>query len=199
VSTQTDQPAWRVLLGYVAPFRAALVLGGVLSLATAATGLALPLVVRELIDGLGADRGIVGLLVLMSVLVLANAGIGALGSFLLERTAESVVLVARRRLVSRLLWHPGAGRHRAGRSDVAGQRGHHPAARGEHPSSGVRGDLHAHPARHDHDDGPAGPGATRGHPGRTRSGPGRDRRGSAANLPGRQAGPRGGRHDERRT
>jgi ABC-type multidrug transport system fused ATPase/permease subunit len=104
VSTQTDQPAWRVLLGYVAPFRAALLLGGVLSLATAATGLALPLVVRELIDGLAADRAIVGLLVLMTVLVLANAAIGAVGSFLLERTAESVVLVARGRLVSRLLW-----------------------------------------------------------------------------------------------
>jgi ABC-type multidrug transport system fused ATPase/permease subunit len=104
VSTQTDQPAWRVMLGYVSPFRGALLLGGVLSLATAATGLALPLVVRELIDGLATDRAIVGLLVLMTVLVLANAAIGAVGSFLLERTAESVVLAARRRLVSRLLW-----------------------------------------------------------------------------------------------
>ncbi|MGH3757689.1 ABC transporter transmembrane domain-containing protein [Actinophytocola sp.] len=104
MSTQTDQSAWRVLLGNVSPFRAALMLGGVLSLATAATGLALPVMVRELIDELASGRGIVGLLVLMSVLVLANAGIGAVGSFLLERTAESVVLVARRRLVSRLLW-----------------------------------------------------------------------------------------------
>ncbi|HEV2783090.1 MAG TPA: ABC transporter ATP-binding protein [Actinophytocola sp.] len=101
---RTEQPAWRVLLGYVRPFRAALVLGGVLSLATAATGLALPLVVRELIEALSADATIIGLLVLMTVLVLANAGIGAIGSFLLERTAESVVLVARRQLVSRLLW-----------------------------------------------------------------------------------------------
>lgn len=101
---QSGQPAWRVLLGYVAPFRAALLLGALLSLATAAAGLALPLVVRDLIDGLAADRGITGLLVPMTVLVLVNAAIGALGSFLLERTAESVVLVARRRLVSRLLW-----------------------------------------------------------------------------------------------
>jgi ABC-type multidrug transport system fused ATPase/permease subunit len=76
----------------------------VLSLATAAVGLALPLVVRSLIGGLGSGRTITGLLVLMSVLVLANAGIGAVGSYLLERTAESVVLVARRRLVARLLW-----------------------------------------------------------------------------------------------
>jgi ATP-binding cassette subfamily C protein len=98
------EPVWRVLLGYVRPFRWVLVAGGVLSLATGATGLALPLVVRELITGLQSHRGVAGLLALMSVLVLANAAIGAFGSFLLERTAESVVLLARRRLVSRLLW-----------------------------------------------------------------------------------------------
>ncbi|TCO54880.1 ABC transporter ATP-binding protein [Actinocrispum wychmicini] len=96
--------AWRDLLGYIRPFRTSLLLGGLLSLATAATGLALPMVVRGLIEGLGADRGIVGLLVLMTVLVVFNAAIGALGSFILERTAESVVLVARQRLVSQLLW-----------------------------------------------------------------------------------------------
>ena len=95
---------WRVLLGYVRPFRWVLVAGAVLSLMTGATGLALPLVVRELIGGLQTHRGVVGLLLLMSVLVLANAAIGAFGSFLLERTAESVVLLARRQLVSRLLW-----------------------------------------------------------------------------------------------
>jgi ATP-binding cassette subfamily C protein len=106
VSTQrqVSDPAWRVLLDYVRPFRIPLFVGAVLSLATAAVGLALPLVVRSLISGLGSGRTITGLLVLMSVLVLANAGIGAVGSYLLERTAESVVLVARRRLVARLLW-----------------------------------------------------------------------------------------------
>jgi ABC-type multidrug transport system fused ATPase/permease subunit len=104
VTTQVAVPVWRVLLGYVRPFRWVLVAGAVLSLMTGAAGLALPLVVRELIAGLQSDRGVAGLLALMSVLVLANAAIGAFGSFLLERTAESVVLLARRRLVSRLLW-----------------------------------------------------------------------------------------------
>lgn len=104
VSTPIDTPVWRVLFGYVRPFRWVLVAGAMLSLVTGATGLALPLVVRELITGLQADGGVVGLLVLMSVLVLANAAIGAFGSYLLERTAESVVLLARRNLVSRLLW-----------------------------------------------------------------------------------------------
>ncbi len=104
MSEQVSEPAWRVLLGYVRPFRIPLFVGAVLSLATAAVGLALPLVVRQLIGGIGSGRTVIGLLVLMSVLVLANAGIGAVGSYLLERTAESVVLVARQRLVSRLLW-----------------------------------------------------------------------------------------------
>jgi ATP-binding cassette subfamily C protein len=105
VSTEVvATPVWRVLLGYVRPFRWVLVAGALLSLLTGATGLALPLVVRELITGLQSDGGVAGLLVLMSVLVLGNAAIGAFGSYLLERTAESVVLLARRDLVSRLLW-----------------------------------------------------------------------------------------------
>jgi ABC-type multidrug transport system fused ATPase/permease subunit len=103
VTAQAAVPVWRVLFGYVRPFRWVLVAGAVLSLVTGATGLALPLVVRELIDGLRSDQGVAGLLVLMTVLILANAAIGAFGSFLLERTAESVVLSARRDLVSRLL------------------------------------------------------------------------------------------------
>jgi ABC-type multidrug transport system fused ATPase/permease subunit len=98
------ESVWRVLLGYVRPFRWVLVAGALLSLLTGATGLALPLVVRELITGLRSGAGVAGLLVLMSVLVLGNAAIGAFGSYLLERTAESVVLLARRDLVSRLLW-----------------------------------------------------------------------------------------------
>lgn len=104
MSTRTNQPAWRTLLGYVRPFRLELLLGGLLSMATAATALALPLVVRGLISELAAERIVTGLLVLMSVLVLAHAAVGAVGTYLLERTAESVVLVARRQLVTRLLW-----------------------------------------------------------------------------------------------
>jgi ABC-type multidrug transport system fused ATPase/permease subunit len=91
------------MLAYARPYRLALVGGGLLSLATAATGLALPLVVRELIDGLGSGAPIGGWLLLMTALVVANATIGAVGSVLLERTGESVVLAARRRLVTRLI------------------------------------------------------------------------------------------------
>lgn len=95
--------AWRVLIGYARPYWRALIGGGLLSLATSATGLMLPLVVRALIDDLAGGRSVAGLLVLMSGLVVANAGIGAIGSYVLQRASESVVLTARRGLVGRLL------------------------------------------------------------------------------------------------
>ncbi|MFJ6386677.1 ABC transporter ATP-binding protein [Streptomyces sp. NPDC091972] len=101
--TQTGPPTWRLLLGYVRPHRWALAAGAVLSLLTGATGLLLPLVARELIDDLSHDRTITGALVVMSGLVIANAAVGALGSYVLRRTAESVVLGARRALSSYLL------------------------------------------------------------------------------------------------
>lgn len=80
-----------MLLGYVRPHRWALVAGGLLSPATGATGLALPLAARALVGDLGHHRGVTVVLVLMTVLVVANAGIGALGNYVLRRTAESVV------------------------------------------------------------------------------------------------------------
>ncbi|MBZ9643433.1 ABC transporter ATP-binding protein/permease [Streptomyces sp. PSKA30] len=101
--TQTSTPPWRMLLGYVRPHRWALLAGAVLSLVTGATGLLLPLIARDLIDDLSHDRTITGALVAMSALVVANAAVGALGSYVLRRTAESVVLGARRALSSYLL------------------------------------------------------------------------------------------------
>ncbi|MBQ1088347.1 ABC transporter ATP-binding protein [Streptomyces sp. B93] len=103
VQPEPAPPAWRLLLGYVAPHRWSLLTGALLSLVTGATGLLLPLVARELIDDLSHDRAITGALLLMSALVVANAALGALGSYVLRRTAESVVLGARRALSSYLL------------------------------------------------------------------------------------------------
>ncbi|MFG2679816.1 ABC transporter ATP-binding protein [Streptomyces sp. NPDC048392] len=100
---ETAQPAWRLLLSYVRPHRAALFAGALLSLVNGATGLLLPLVARELIDDLAHDRAITRALLAMSGLVVANTALGALGSYVLRRTAESVVLGARRALSSYLL------------------------------------------------------------------------------------------------
>ncbi|WP_405765061.1 ABC transporter ATP-binding protein/permease [Streptomyces sp. NBC_00080] len=101
--TAGDRPPWRLLLDYVRPHRRSLLAGAVLSLVTGATGLLLPLVARKLIDDLGQDRSISGALLALTALVVANSAVGALGSFVLRRTAESVVLGARRALSSYLL------------------------------------------------------------------------------------------------
>ncbi|MFF7275360.1 ABC transporter ATP-binding protein [Streptomyces griseorubiginosus] len=101
--TTSGPPTWRLLLGYVRPHRWTLLAGAVLSLLTGVTGLLLPLVARELIEDLSHDRTITGALLAMSGLVIANAAIGGLGSYVLRRTAESVVLGARRALSSYLL------------------------------------------------------------------------------------------------
>ncbi|MFD8717299.1 ABC transporter ATP-binding protein [Streptomyces sp. NPDC059629] len=92
-----------MLLSYVRPHRWALLAGALLSLLTGATGLLLPLVARGLIEDLSHDRSITGKLLAMAGLVVGNAGLGALGSYVLRRTAESVVLGARRTLSSYLL------------------------------------------------------------------------------------------------
>lgn len=96
-------PAWRLLLGYVRPHRWPLFGGALLALTTGATGLLLPLVARGLIGDLAHSRPVTGALLGMSALVVANAAVGALGSYVLRRTAESVVLDARRTLSSYLL------------------------------------------------------------------------------------------------
>ncbi|MER7675498.1 ABC transporter ATP-binding protein [Streptomyces sp. NPDC096934] len=101
--TQAEPPAWRLLLAYVRPYRWALFAGALLALATGGTGLLLPLVARGLIDDLSHDRPIGRALLGMAALVVTNTAVGALGSYVLRRTAESVVLGARRTLSSYLL------------------------------------------------------------------------------------------------
>ncbi len=107
METARDEPAvpatWRVLLGYLRPHRWALVAGGGLGLLTAASGLALPLLARQLIERLGAGRPVTGAILLMTALALSNGVLGGLSGYLLRRTAESVVLTARHGLVGRLL------------------------------------------------------------------------------------------------
>ena len=114
----SERARWRVMYDYVRPHRLALLAGAVLSLLTAATGLALPLVVRALIGDLGSHRAVATVLVLMTALVLANAALGAVGSYVLRRTAESVVLAARHRLVDRLLGLTIGGLDRAEPGDL---------------------------------------------------------------------------------
>src|ERR1700761_1336761 len=98
-----ERASLRVVAGYVRPPWRPLLIGGLLSLATAATGLLLPLVVRALIDSLSHHRGLTGLIVLLSGLMLADAVLGSGGNYLLLRTGDTITLTARQGLVSRLL------------------------------------------------------------------------------------------------
>jgi ABC-type multidrug transport system fused ATPase/permease subunit len=94
---------WRALYRYFRPHRAAVALGALCTLIGAATGLAQPLAAKALVDRLGSDDSIAGIILLLTVLVVLGTAIESVGAYVLERTAESVVLAARRTLIGRLL------------------------------------------------------------------------------------------------
>ncbi|MFI8822927.1 ABC transporter ATP-binding protein [Streptomyces sp. NPDC053431] len=93
----------RALYAHFRPHRAAVALGAVLALTGAASGLAQPLAAKALVDRLGHNEPITGVLLVLTALVVLGTAVDALGSYVLERTAESVVLAARRSLIGRLL------------------------------------------------------------------------------------------------
>jgi ATP-binding cassette subfamily C protein len=98
-----ERASLRVIYGYIRPHRLTLLAGGLLSLATSGTGLVLPLVVRALINDVSQHRALTHLIVIMCLLMLADAVLGAAGGYLLLRTADSIVLSTRKRLISRML------------------------------------------------------------------------------------------------
>ncbi|MFC8838319.1 ABC transporter ATP-binding protein [Streptomyces griseoincarnatus] len=106
-TTGADSPRARetlkALYGYVRPHRGAVALGLLLALAGAAGGLLQPLATKELVDRLSSGGTIATILLAMTVLVLLSSVAEAFGAYVLERTAESVVLAARRSLIGRLL------------------------------------------------------------------------------------------------
>ncbi|RYJ26663.1 ABC transporter ATP-binding protein [Streptomyces sp. L-9-10] len=94
---------WRALYRHFRPHRRIVALGAFLALIGAASGLAQPLATKALVERLGEDGSITGILLVLTGLVVFGTAIEALASYLLERTAESVVLAARRTLIGRLL------------------------------------------------------------------------------------------------
>ncbi|MER8071386.1 ABC transporter ATP-binding protein [Streptomyces sp. NPDC094034] len=94
---------WRALYRHFRPHRRIVALGAFLALIGAAAGLAQPLAAKTLVERLGEDGSITGILLVLTGLVVFGTAIEALASYLLERTAESVVLAARRTLIGRLL------------------------------------------------------------------------------------------------
>jgi ABC-type multidrug transport system fused ATPase/permease subunit len=93
----------RTLLSHIRPHRAALLVAGVLGLLGAAAGLAQPLAAREVIEALAADEPVGRAILILSALVVGAAFVTAAHFWLLERTAQRVVLRARRSLTGRVL------------------------------------------------------------------------------------------------
>ncbi|MFE7772389.1 ABC transporter ATP-binding protein [Streptomyces sp. NPDC057445] len=94
---------FRALYRHFRPHRWTVALGALFSLAAAASGVLQPLAAKTLVDRLGDDEPIMGVLLVLTALVVIGTVIEAAGAYLLERTAESVVLAARRTLIGRLL------------------------------------------------------------------------------------------------
>ena len=93
----------RALLAHVRPHRRALVVAGVLGLLGAAAGLAQPLAAREVIEALADDESVGRAILVLTALVIGAAFVTAIHFWVLERTAQRVVLRARRGLTGRVL------------------------------------------------------------------------------------------------
>jgi ATP-binding cassette subfamily C protein len=104
---QTEQPttsSWKAIAGYARPHWKTLVAGGILLTVGGFVGLVQPLIARRIVDALSDDETIRGPILMLIGLIVIGALISALGSYLLERTAESVVRGARMRLIDKILW-----------------------------------------------------------------------------------------------
>jgi ABC-type multidrug transport system fused ATPase/permease subunit len=97
------RPAWRLLLAHVSPHRWTLLGGGLLGFLAVLASLAQPMVAKLVVDTLGQGRSLLGPVALLTGLTIGAAVLSTAGTYLLGRTAETVVLTARERLISRLL------------------------------------------------------------------------------------------------
>jgi ABC-type multidrug transport system fused ATPase/permease subunit len=97
------QPAWRLLLSHVRPYRWTLLGGGLLGFLGGLASLAQPMVAKLVIETLTQRRSLIGPVAVLTGLMLGGALLTTAGTYVLGRTAESVVLNARERLTHRLL------------------------------------------------------------------------------------------------
>ena len=92
----------RLLAPSLRPHRAAIAVAVVLSLVGAATSLAQPLLVREVVSQVQASRPITTLAGVLVALLVVSTLLGGVRQFLLERAGEGVVLSVRETVVRRL-------------------------------------------------------------------------------------------------
>ncbi|MGW7453985.1 ABC transporter ATP-binding protein [Streptomyces sp. NPDC054787] len=93
----------RALIGHLRPQRGRMGAGVVLGLLGSVMGLAQPLAAKQVMDDMGRGSPAYGPVIALSVLVAAGGILAGLGHYVLDRSAESIVCTARRRLTDRLL------------------------------------------------------------------------------------------------
>ncbi|HEU4349153.1 MAG TPA: ABC transporter ATP-binding protein [Actinoplanes sp.] len=94
------------LFPYLRRYRTTLAVVAVLSLVTAGAALVQPLLIRTVLDGISASRPVAGPVALLVGLLLSGAALDGLRDYLLQRTAEGLVLTTRQRLARHLLRLP---------------------------------------------------------------------------------------------
>lgn len=93
----------RVLWSYVRPHRRVLAIGVLLGLLTTGMGLAEPMVVKWVLDGLGTAQPIAPAVAVLVVLMVVGSVVGLVQWIMLGRMGEHIVLDARSSMVRRLL------------------------------------------------------------------------------------------------
>jgi ATP-binding cassette subfamily B protein/ATP-binding cassette subfamily C protein len=96
----------RALLPYLRPHRTALIAVAALSLVGTLGTLLQPVLVRSVLDGIGAGSAVGRFVAGLVVLLAGVAAVNATRDYLLQRTAEGLVLASRRRLAAHLLRLP---------------------------------------------------------------------------------------------
>jgi ATP-binding cassette subfamily B protein/ATP-binding cassette subfamily C protein len=113
----------RALFPYLKSHRTTLAVVAALSLVSAVASLVQPVLVRAVLDGISASRSVAGPVALLVVLLLTGAALGGLRDFLLQRTAEGLVLLTRQRLARHLLRLPIAEYDRRRTGDLLSRVG----------------------------------------------------------------------------
>jgi ABC-type multidrug transport system fused ATPase/permease subunit len=111
------------LLPYLREHRGTLAVVAVLSLISAGAALVQPVLVRTVLDGIQASRPVAGAVALLVGLLLAGAALGGVRDYLLQRTAEGLVLTTRQRLARHLLRLPIAEYDRRRTGDLLSRVG----------------------------------------------------------------------------
>jgi ATP-binding cassette subfamily B protein/ATP-binding cassette subfamily C protein len=94
------------LLPYLRSYRGTLAVVAALSLLSALAALAQPLLIRSVLDAIGRSAPVAGQVALLVALVVGGSALAGLRDYLLQRSAEGLVLTARRRLVGHVLRLP---------------------------------------------------------------------------------------------